>query len=113
MVALDLLLLPNPFQICYLKIRIRISYFPINFAREHIKGYTTEYVGFFIKDDVFFFQQTANNIAFLLCDLAQNPDKQQKLYAEIDRVLGKCKKVKKSHLANMSYLKACVKETQR
>ena len=56
---------------------------------------------------------TANNIAFLLCDLAQNPDKQQKLYAEIDRVLGKCKKVKKNHLANMSYLKACVKETQR
>ncbi|CAG2240224.1 CYP49A [Mytilus edulis] len=56
---------------------------------------------------------TANTIAFLLCDLAQNPDKQKKLYEEIKNVLGKSKKVKKSHLANLSYLKACVKETQR
>lgn len=56
---------------------------------------------------------TANNIAFLLCDLAQNPDKQQKLYDEINAVIGNSRKVDKDHLAKMSYLKACVKETQR
>ena len=62
---------------------------------------------------MFIFFQTANNIAFLLCDLAQNPDKQKKLYEEIHSVIGHSKKVKKNHLSVMSYLKACVKETQR
>lgn len=57
--------------------------------------------------------QTANNIAFLLCDLAQNPDKQRKLYKEINAVVGDSSKVTKDHLKNLSYLKACFKETQR
>uniref|UniRef100_A0A2C9K6U5 Cholesterol side-chain cleavage enzyme, mitochondrial n=1 Tax=Biomphalaria glabrata TaxID=6526 RepID=A0A2C9K6U5_BIOGL len=55
---------------------------------------------------------TANSLAFLFYLLAKNEHIQTKLIAEIDNVLGK-RQPGSSDLQNMSYLKACVKETLR
>jgi len=51
-VALDLFLLSNAFQICFLKI-IKISYFPIDFAPKHLKGRNIEDV-ILVKDNIVF-----------------------------------------------------------
>lgn len=56
---------------------------------------------------------TANSMVFLLVHIAMNPDKQQQLYQEIQRVVGDSNSLTKEHLAQMSYLKACVKESFR
>lgn len=56
---------------------------------------------------------TANSMVFALTDLALNPDKQAKLYDEVHRVLGDNKVMTQEHLAQMTYLKACIKESQR
>ncbi|XP_052069156.1 1,25-dihydroxyvitamin D(3) 24-hydroxylase, mitochondrial-like [Mytilus californianus] len=56
---------------------------------------------------------TANTLVFLLAQLALNPDKQAKLYDEIQQVVGDSQRLTKEHLARMSYLKACLKESQR
>ena len=62
---------------------------------------------------MFFYEQTANGMAFVLTDLALNQDKQEILNKEIQEVLGDQQTVTKEHLSKMSYLKACVKESQR
>ncbi|CAC5394468.1 CYP49A [Mytilus coruscus] len=56
---------------------------------------------------------TANGMVFVLTDLALNQDKQEILNQEIQQVLGDQQTVTKEHLSKMSYLKACVKESQR
>lgn len=56
---------------------------------------------------------TANTIAFVLINLALNPEKQDRLYQEIKETMGDENTLTKEHLAEMSYLKACVKESQR
>ncbi|CAG2253982.1 unnamed protein product [Mytilus edulis] len=56
---------------------------------------------------------TANTLVFLLAQLALNPDKQAKLHDEIQQVVGDSQHLTKEHLAKMSYLKACLKESQR
>lgn len=56
---------------------------------------------------------TANSLLFALTDLALHQEKQQKLYHEIQTVVGDSTHLTKEHLAQMSYLKACIKESQR
>jgi cytochrome P450 len=52
-------------------------------------------------------------MVFLLMELAINQDKQAKLYEEIQRVVGGSPNLTKEHLAQMSYLKACLRESHR
>ncbi|XP_076083972.1 1,25-dihydroxyvitamin D(3) 24-hydroxylase, mitochondrial-like [Mytilus galloprovincialis] len=56
---------------------------------------------------------TANSMLFALSDLAFHQEKQQKLYQEIQTVVGDSKHLTKEHLAQMSFLKGCIKESQR
>ena len=56
---------------------------------------------------------TGNTIAFLLYHLAVHPDKQEKLYQEIVRVVGKDGKMTEDRLAEMRFLKACQQESAR
>ncbi|GFN79520.1 cytochrome p450 10-like [Plakobranchus ocellatus] len=56
---------------------------------------------------------TAKNLMVLLFNLARNPNKQHNLFQEINRVLGTNQPLTKEALANMSYLKACLKESFR
>lgn len=59
----------------------------------------------------------SNSLVYLFYHLAANPEVQEKLYREIDSILGDsaCQpdSVDSSHLANMPYLKACVNESFR
>lgn len=57
-------------------------------------------------------ESTSNTLSLLWFELAKNQDKQEKLYKEISSVCGNGD-VTKEALANMSYLKACVRETMR
>ena len=52
-------------------------------------------------------------LAFLLYDLAVNPDHQEKLFNEIVEVVGERGRVTEAKLKKLRYLKACVKESQR
>ncbi|RUS82162.1 hypothetical protein EGW08_010044, partial [Elysia chlorotica] len=56
---------------------------------------------------------TAKNLMVLLYNLAMNQDKQQKLYEEIQTVLGSEEPLTKDALAMMPYLKACLRESFR
>lgn len=56
---------------------------------------------------------TANGITLALCDLALHPDKQATLFEEVSRVVGDSSHITTEHLNRMSYLKACMKESQR
>lgn len=56
---------------------------------------------------------TANTLVFLLAKLATNPEKQAALHEEIQRVVGDSNVLTKEHIAQMSYLKACLKESHR
>ncbi|CAC5413945.1 CYP49A [Mytilus coruscus] len=56
---------------------------------------------------------SANTLVFLLYQIAVNQDKQAKLFDEIKKVVGNSPKLTKEHLANMSYMKACLKESHR
>jgi cytochrome P450 len=56
---------------------------------------------------------TGNAAAFLLYDLATNPEVQEQLHKEIQDVIGKNKEVTESDLKRMRYLKACVHESRR
>ena len=51
--------------------------------------------------------------AILLYHLADNPEKQERLYEEICSVIGPSGKMTTSSLAKMRYLKACQTESQR
>ena len=55
---------------------------------------------------------TGTTAAFILLDLATNPDKQELLFQEINRVIGDGD-VTESKLNQMKYLKACLHESQR
>jgi cytochrome P450 len=58
--------------------------------------------------------QTASSVAIALYYLAKNPDKQQKLFEEIQRyVPEKDQPVTLGNLSELKYLKACIKESMR
>ena len=59
------------------------------------------------------FFQTANGITLALCDLALHPEKQATLFEEVSRVVGDSSHITSEQLNRMSYLKACMKESQR
>ena len=46
-------------------------------------------------------------------NLARFPEVQEKVYQEIESILGKDNDVTPSHLAKLRYLKACLKESMR
>ncbi|KAK6170766.1 hypothetical protein SNE40_019078 [Patella caerulea] len=56
---------------------------------------------------------TAKNLAWNLYHLANNKDKQDRLYEEIKNVLGTETEIKAEHINKMSYLQASLKETFR
>ena len=56
---------------------------------------------------------TGSTGAILLYHLADNPEKQERLYEEICAVIGPSGKMTASALAKMRYLKACQTESQR
>ena len=49
----------------------------------------------------------------MLYNLGRNPHVQDKLYQEVESVVGKDADVTSQRLAKLSYLKACLKETMR
>lgn len=55
----------------------------------------------------------SNTLSFLFHHLAANPEVQQKLFKEVDRVMAQSRDLTPEMLANMPYLKACVKECFR
>jgi len=58
--------------------------------------------------------QTAFSVASILFNLAKNPDKQQKLFEELQRyVPDKDQPVTSGILNELKYLKACIKESIR
>ena len=59
------------------------------------------------------YDTTAATIGFLAYHLAVNPDKQDKLWEEIERVVGDKEQVLDSDLHSMPYLDMCVSETLR
>lgn len=56
---------------------------------------------------------TANTTLWMLYNLGRNPHVQDKLYQEVESVVGKDADVTSQSLAKLSYLKACLKETMR
>ncbi|RXG58226.1 cytochrome P450 71B19 [Armadillidium vulgare] len=66
--------------------------------------------------DMFFagIDTTSHSLGFTLYLLARNKDKQKKLQEELDLVLGDGKEtMTEEQLANLPYLKACIKESLR
>jgi len=55
---------------------------------------------------------TGNTTAFLLYDLASNPEQQEVLFQEIKDIIGS-EKITESKIKKMKYLKACLHECQR
>ena len=55
----------------------------------------------------------SNSVLWWLYNLARFPEVQEKLYQEIESVLGEDDDVTPKHLAKLSYLKACLKESMR
>ncbi|XP_023932852.1 cytochrome P450 10 [Lingula anatina] len=58
-------------------------------------------------------ESTSNTLAFLMYNLACNPDKQDKLRAEVTRVLPRDGHMTPEHLNRLPYMKACLKESMR
>ncbi|NXP41991.1 CP24A protein, partial [Leiothrix lutea] len=56
-------------------------------------------------------ETTANSLLWALYNLSRNPHVQQKLFQEIQRVLGAQKSPSAESLSDMPYLKACLKES--
>ena len=56
---------------------------------------------------------TSNTLGIILYHLATNPDKQEELYEEIVKVIGKDGNMSEAALADMRYLKACQVESAR
>ena len=62
---------------------------------------------------IFFSRQTANLLLWLLYNLGRLPHIQEKLIQEIDKVVGYKSYITAEHVAKMTYLKFCVKESLR
>ena len=60
-----------------------------------------------------FLSQTVPSLIFAMYCLAKNPDAQQKVYEEIRGVLNADEPITGEHINRLTYLKACVKESQR
>ncbi|GFR96411.1 cytochrome P450 10-like [Elysia marginata] len=58
-------------------------------------------------------ESTAKNMQVLFYNLARNPDKQEKLYEEIQATVEQDQPITKDALAQMPYLRACLKESFR
>ena len=56
---------------------------------------------------------TGTTAAFLLLDLARNPEQQEELWREVRAVVGEHGQVTEAKLNQMKYLKACLHESQR
>ncbi|XP_015780625.1 PREDICTED: cytochrome P450 27C1-like [Acropora digitifera] len=56
---------------------------------------------------------TSNALLWMLYHLGRLPHIQEKLHEEVDRVVGKEKHITPDKIANLSYLKACLKESMR
>lgn len=56
---------------------------------------------------------TSSTAVFLLYHLATNPEKQEKLFREIQEELGEEARVTETSLTRLRYLKACLTESQR
>ena len=66
------------------------------------------------KDHIYVLSQTSFSVANALYHLAKNPDKQQKLFEEIQQyVHDKDQPVTSNILNELKYLKACIKESMR
>ena len=57
--------------------------------------------------------QTSNSVLWLMYNLGRNPHVQDKLYQEVESIVGEDGDVTSQSLAKLSYLKACVKESMR
>ena len=57
--------------------------------------------------------QTSGTILWWLYNLARFPHVQEKLYQEIESVVGKHDDITPKHLAKLHYLKSCLKESMR
>lgn len=58
--------------------------------------------------------QISNSIANVLYFLAKNPEKQEKVYEEVSKLLpNKDDELPNNFDGSLRYLKACIKETQR
>ena len=57
--------------------------------------------------------QTASTLLWFLYNLARFSDVQEKLFQEIDGVVGKNSPVTTQNISKLSYLKACLKESMR
>ena len=57
--------------------------------------------------------QTGSTLLWFLYNLARFPDVQEKLFQEIDGVVGKNSTVTTQNISKLSYLKACLKESMR
>ncbi|KAL7643981.1 UNVERIFIED_CONTAM: hypothetical protein RMT77_005994 [Armadillidium vulgare] len=79
------------------------------------EGLTRKDVMTFMLDMIFAgIDTTSHTVAFTLYLLARNKDKQKKLQEELDLVLGEGKEtLKEEQIANLSYVKACIKESLR
>lgn len=56
---------------------------------------------------------TGNALCFFLYNLAKNPDKQEKLADEINQTIGNGEDITMENLEQLSYLKACLRESFR
>ncbi|KAK3098303.1 hypothetical protein FSP39_018148 [Pinctada imbricata] len=68
-----------------------------------------EFVTFFVAGQ----ETTGNLMAFMIMDLAQNPDVLKRLLTEIDQVVGKKAVINHDDLNRLTYLDMVVKETLR
>ena len=70
-------------------------------------------VSIIIQDMVCTPSQTSNTLSWALYCLATNPVVQERLWSEVEEVVGTDKLVTPQHIARMLYLHNCIKETQR
>ena len=61
----------------------------------------------------FFFNQTSNSVLWMIYNLGKYPHIQDKIYQEVESVVGKDGDVTTKHLAKVSYLKAFTRESMR
>lgn len=66
-----------------------------------------------IHDDFVLFIQTSAAVASILYQLSLHQDKQDRLYEEISRVIPRGTTITSQKLDELSYLRACIKETLR